>query len=161
MREVVFASGSPFPFFSPHKVVSNPNEKGELLVDGGYVHNVPLEAAHELGARQVLLLNSSPDEIPKTNTSSFELGQLSRNLPRLLPFLLDHSQVADLLIREEMCIVSLAPAPDKNWPSLFDFRRRTVNKLLQTAKTDAEKRIGRIVTCGPPVFLISIRMGRE
>jgi predicted acylesterase/phospholipase RssA len=161
MRDVVFASGSPFPIFSPHKVASNTDEEAEWLVDGGYAHNVPLEAARELGARQVLLLNSSPDEIPTTNTNRFELGQLSRNLPRLLPFLFNHSQVADLLIREEMCIVSLAPAPDEKWPSLFDFRRRMVEMLLERAQADADERIGRIVTCGPPVFLISIRMGRE
>jgi predicted acylesterase/phospholipase RssA len=165
MKDVVFASGSPFPIFAPHAVRSGTNTN--WLVDGGFAHNVPLEAARDIGSRQVLLLNSSPmeqfhDHSPQTRRADdFAFGQLVRNLPRLLPFLFHRSQVADFLIREHMFIVSLSPAPHKEWPQLFDFRKAKVELLLQVAGEDTTKRIGRIETAGPPVFLVSVRMIRE
>jgi hypothetical protein len=167
MREVVFASGSPFPIFAPHLYPQHPkeNQPAERLVDGGFAHNNPLEAAKQVGARQVLLLNSAPDTklgSPPRILSRTEavFGQLTRNLPLLLPFLFERSQVADLLSQEEMCIIAISPEPRKWWPPLFDFRRTTVTKLLQAADEDANRRIGRIVTCGPPVFATAIRMAR-
>jgi predicted acylesterase/phospholipase RssA len=162
MRDVVFASGSPFPIFSPHAVRST--TETNWLVDGGFAHNVPLEAAKEIGSRQVLLLDSSPRERPADPTPQTQragvFGQLLVNIPRLFPFLFQRSQVADFLVREQMFIVSLSPAPDKAWPPLFDFRTDTVKFLLEVAGQDTTRRIGRIETAGPPVFLISVRMGR-
>jgi hypothetical protein len=164
MKQVVFASGSPFPIFSPHQVKPRAGEP-EWLVDGGFAHNIPLEAAKEIGARQVLLLNSSPADSFEASGSLLEhlgsaLGQLPQGIPRLLPFLFRRSQVADLLIREQMFVVCLSPLPEKDWPSLVDFRRTVVQRLLNTAADHTHQRIGHIETAGPPVFLISVRMGR-
>lgn len=165
MKDVVFASGSPFPIFSPHAVRTRTDTN--WLVDGGFAHNIPLEAAKEIGSRQVILLNSSPmqestEAAPQTSRAGDSVfGQLFLNIPRLFPFLFHRSQIADFLVREQMFIVSLSPAPDKTWPPLFDFRKKTVQRLLDVAGQDTTKRIGRIETAGPPVFLISIRMGRD
>src|SRR4029077_14019091 len=55
LRDVVFASGSPYPVFPAHAV------KGEKdrLVDGGYANNVPIDAAQSVGADEVLIVESS------------------------------------------------------------------------------------------------------
>jgi hypothetical protein len=159
MRRVVFASGSPFPIFSPHAILLPGAEQKERLVDGGFAHNVPIEAAKQIGARQVLVVNSSPPKIP-ANAKAHEavFGQLSRNLPRLVPFLFERSQVADLLSQEDMFIVSLSPRSEKDWPSLFDFRQRTVTRMLRAAEGDTTNRIGRIEAYGVPAFHTLIRM---
>jgi hypothetical protein len=165
MKDVVFASGSPFPIFSPHAVRTRTDTN--WLVDGGFAHNIPLEAAKEIGSRQVILLNASPmqestEAAPQTSRAGDSVfGQLFLNIPRLFPFLFHRSQIADFLVREQMFIVSLSPAPDKTWPPLLDFRKKTVQRLLDVAGEDTTKRIGRIETAGPPIFLISIRMGRD
>jgi hypothetical protein len=158
MQKVVFASGSPFPIFPPHAVT---NVVKERLVDGGFAHNVPVEAARQLGARQVIVLDSSPasESQPSAHSSTNGpvFGQLSLNIPRLLPFLFESSQAADLLSREEMFIVTLAPrAEEKKWPWLADFSQKTVRRLLETAKRDTTNRIGRIEACGTPAFLVFI-----
>lgn len=52
--KIAFASGSPFPVFPAHRI-HLPDIGPELLVDGGYAHNIPIEAAKKLGARRVLI----------------------------------------------------------------------------------------------------------
>ena len=166
MRDVIFASGSPFPIFSPHRVFVEATGEHEWLVDGGFVHNVPLEAAKEIGARQVLLLNSSPDDSVRPAQEQSLLrrsvfGQLIHGLPHLLPFLFKRSQIADFLMREQMFVVSISPGKREWWPALFDFRKSIVRDLLKAAEEDRQQRVGRIETPGPPEFLFSIRMGRD
>lgn len=162
MQKVVFASGSPFPIFPPHAIPSVTTGVKERLVDGGFAHNIPIEAARQLGAQQVIVLDSSPPSSRrvtgegKTNGPVF--GQFSLNIPRLLPFLFESSQVGDFLSREEMFIVWFAPREqEKKWPSLFDFRKKTVQQMLGTARGDTNARIGRIEACGIPSFRHFIR----
>lgn len=77
LLSVVFASGSPFPVF-PATWVGLPGEGNEWLVDGGFAHNVPIEAANALGAAKALVISSSmlhehEETIP--DTSQEESGQ--------------------------------------------------------------------------------------
>jgi len=61
LLSVVFASGSPFPIFPAHRI-NLPKIGQEWLVDGGYAHNIPIQAANQLGAHRLLIISSSPRE---------------------------------------------------------------------------------------------------
>ncbi|HJQ83964.1 MAG TPA: patatin-like phospholipase family protein [Candidatus Binatia bacterium] len=62
LQDVVFASGAAFPIFAPRQMTQRDFQAN--LIDGGYGHNVPIEAARRVGARQVLLLSSEPRPEP-------------------------------------------------------------------------------------------------
>jgi predicted acylesterase/phospholipase RssA len=154
--KIVFASGSPFPIFPPHLIQCAGYEK-EWLVDGGYAHNVPIEAAKNVGSRQLLIVNSTPNSregsLQNPDPHKIIFGQMVLNLSRLLPFLYKQSQAADNLSQEGLLVASIAPSGDvENWPSLFDFRKRVVLRMLKKATSDFDnnKRIGRIENWGSP-----------
>jgi predicted acylesterase/phospholipase RssA len=154
LQSAAFASGSPFPVFSAHDVQLRMLPAKERLIDGGFAHNRPIEAAAVLGARKVLVLNSSPLEAQGGGEClmlSLRIGELACNLPKLLPYLWERSQVEDLLITRRMVVASIYPTtPTKPWPSLTDFRRSTVVDLVHTAEADEGRRVGVIDGWGEP-----------
>jgi predicted acylesterase/phospholipase RssA len=157
LQHAAFASGSPFPVFSAHDVRLRALQNKERLIDGGFAHNKPLEAALALGADKVLVINSSPlptngQHAPCT-LFTLSLGELACNLPKLLPYLWERSQVEDLLSTRSMVVASIYPtAPGGTWPALTDFRRRAVQDLVASADQDLEARVGVIESWGAPDF---------
>jgi predicted acylesterase/phospholipase RssA len=134
-------------------------ENKEVLIDGGFAHNRPLEAALDLGARKVLVINSSPladgTAPARCTVAALNLGELACNLPKLLPYLWERSQVEDLLSTRRMVVASIYPtAPDGTWPSLTDFRSETVTRLVSSAQRDhdEQERVGVIESWGAPEF---------
>jgi predicted acylesterase/phospholipase RssA len=154
LRHAAFASGSPFPVFSAHDVKLRALRNAERLIDGGFAHNKPLEAASALGARKVLVLNSSPIESAGAGSCTvvtLNLGELACNLPKLVPYLWERSQVEDLLSTRSMVVASIYPTAARGtWPSLTDFRGETVLQLVTDAKDDIEQRVGVIESWGEP-----------
>ncbi|HXI59860.1 MAG TPA: haloacid dehalogenase-like hydrolase, partial [Polyangia bacterium] len=148
----VFASGSPFPVLPDHSI-DLPMFKGRL-VDGGYVHNTPLQAAALTGARQVLIVNSSPREAEtEILESTGVLSRLARNISRLLPFMFEQSQGTDRGVASTMTIASLAPVCDgQPFPFLADFRPEVVKRMVRCASSDLSqhRRLGRIDSWGRP-----------
>lgn len=160
-----FASGSPFPVF-PATLVSiasaDPEEAEndeigknmEWLVDGGYAHNIPIEAANALGAETILVISSSPLHqavVKKDGIMRNVLGNLSRNLTRLFPYLFERSQVEDAVRAQQSLVITLSPAGNTdNWPGLTDFRGVTVKNMIEHAQEDIFRRIGTVESWGPP-----------
>jgi hypothetical protein len=152
--DAVFASGSPFPVFPQH-LARTPEGCKVRLIDGGYAHNIPLDAAKGLGARQVLIINASPEEVASTD-SGFQLtSQLFRESPRLLSFMFDRAQAFDRSAGGSLLVASLGPKPHSEWPSLLDFHRTARDLVRSEAHKDIanRSRIGRIVNWGLPVFV--------
>ena len=151
LRDAAFASGSPFPVFSAHEVSLRALRAKEALIDGGFAHNRPLEAASALGAHKVLVINSSP--IESDGSGDCLVGELTCNLPKLLPYLWERSQVEDLLSQRNMFVASIYPtASNGSWPALTDFRKEVVDELVISANNDREQRIGVIESWGSPKF---------
>lgn len=150
LQHAAFASGSPFPVFSAHDVhLRMLRSRGERLIDGGFAHNKPLEAAYALGADKVLVLNSSPLETLRDGRCL--LGELACNIPKLVPYLWERSQVEDLLSTRRMLVASIYPTATRGpWPSLTDFRRETVRRLVEEADLDCSDRVGVIESWGAP-----------
>ncbi|MGE3171907.1 MAG: hypothetical protein AB7O97_04725 [Planctomycetota bacterium] len=169
MDDVILASGSPYPVFPPHLVdyadatlgggvPANGSGQGELLVDGGYAHNIPVGAARVVGARQLLIIGNVPhvDEVDETYAGTPLLGTLLRGMPRLLPFLWDRAQVSDRERNDDLFVVRTWPRPraDGGWFSLVDFRRETIEELAQLGTEDFRSghRIAVVEAWGRPVF---------
>jgi len=161
LRAAAFASGSPFPVFSSHQVELPKLRLEERLIDGGFAHNKPLDAARALGASKVLVLNSSPLDATVANGdcalfSWLKLGELSCNLPKLLPYLWSRSQVEDSLSSAQMLVASIYPTGDDGsddrsaWPMLTDFRGAVVDRMIAAADYDLRQRIGTIESWGAP-----------
>ena len=150
LQHAAFASGSPFPVFSAHDVqLRSLRSRGERLIDGGFAHNKPLEAALALGANKVLVLNSSPLETIRKDECL--VGELACNIPKLLPYLWERSQVEDLLSTRRMLVASIYPTATRGyWPSLTDFRSETVRQLVEDAWNDRNARVGVIESWGAP-----------
>jgi ABC-type phosphate/phosphonate transport system substrate-binding protein len=164
--DAVFASGSAFPVFPPHRA-HLPNGCEVSLVDGGYAHNVPLEAASKSEARQVLILNASPDPRDAVlqvqplwrrilQQTRLEGGQLVRSSPDVLSFMFERAQELDRNIGESLVVASLSPRPEDGWwPFLLDFRPSVRKAMIEAAEHDIEqeRRIGHVLSWGRPVLL--------
>ncbi len=159
----VFASGSPFPVFPPNPTeLPEQNEQGRakaLLIDGGYTHNVPLEAAALAGARQVLVVRSEPDTEMVLDRSWFP-SQLARYGLNLVSFLFGRAQEIDRGVSDDLFVASLVPRPRPSWPWLADFRRQRILDMVDFAQQDLENRIGVVESWGPPQLFRKIRAGR-
>jgi hypothetical protein len=155
LQSFVFASGSPFPVFPATRPAASWTGRREALVDGGYSNNVPVQAADELDADQVLIVHSSspvplPDGPP--GLLARMTGPLVKNVPRLVGFLYERSQQLDRRSRGDLFVASLAPPHRSWWPPLTDFRGSTVETMLRTAEQDLHRRIGRVESWGLPKF---------
>ena len=171
LHQAIFASGSPFPIFPAHRVPIEGATKP--LVDGGYSNNVPVDVALAVAAEQVLIVDSTnplpPVEERRTTMMSslvsglLELrGKLVENLGRLPAFLFERSQQVDRLSRRDLFVVSLAPSRDElDWPPLFDFRRRTVQRMEDVAERDLTRRVGLVQSWGRPRFQLSVLVAPE
>ena len=171
--DAVFASGSPFPVLSAHRTRLR-NGCVVPLVDGGYVHNIPLEAASLADSRQVLVLNASPGELDAGTGAPGDdaagdrrpvsgwTSQLVQFGSRIIGFMFARAQELDRSIAANMVVASLSPAPENGrWASLLDFTDSTRNWMISEAERDLarNRRIGRIDSWGFP--LVAGRMGPD
>lgn len=156
LRSVAFASGSPFPVFAAHGVAIQSLDLDERFIDGGFAHNRPLDAARALGARRVLVLNSSPlpEHVPAGGCTLLRIpiGELACNLPRLVPYLWERSQTEDDLSSMTMLVASIYPTAAADWPMLTDFRGAVVDRLVAVADADTTRRVGVVESWGAPRF---------
>lgn len=154
LTQVAFASGSPFPVFPAHKIKIG--DRIEKLIDGGYSHNTPIDAAKTLGADRLLVIYSSPlvaGTMDQPSLLQKVFGTMVQNLPRLFPYLFQRSQIEDLLSAKEVLVAALAPTGDDDgskWPILTDFRQSVVESMLHQAERDLDRRIGTIQNWGLP-----------
>jgi hypothetical protein len=77
------------------------------------------------------------------------MGELACNLPKLVPYLWDRSQIEDILSTKNMLVVSIYPTPDgASWPLLTDFRGQVVTRLVERARADQHHRVGVVESWG-------------
>jgi len=155
----IFASGSPFPVFPPYLVELADSCDPVPMVDGGFAHLEPLEAAGALKARQVLVIRSQPDPHKLVvRGRGFPLfpfpSRLARGLGNLFPFLFERSQELDRSAGRSLVVAVLEPHPDHGeFPLLTDFRPQVVDRMIAAAEKDWSRMIGKIDSWGlPEVF---------
>lgn len=105
LLDVVIGSGAIFPLFPPRTLVEFPRpfERVEL-VDGGFAHNSPVEAAVLWGATHIVLIKASPEK-------RAQRGNFLQNATTAYRHLYQQSQLVDTRSRGEVVIFTLAPEP--------------------------------------------------
>ena len=102
--DCVIASGTIFPFFPSLTIAGLRNSNDDLvLVDGGFSHNTPVEAAARWGATHIIIIEASPEILYGEHRS---FGQ---NLLAAYYHLFAQAQLIDTQSRQELEIYTLRP----------------------------------------------------
>ena len=130
--DVVLGSGSIFPVFPARRLDDFP-KPGEYadLVDGGFAHNSPIEAAVLWGATHIVLIEASPHE--RAGRANF-----LQNATASLDHLYDQAQLLDTRSRGRVSVFTLAPEP----PHLcvLDFADNLIRAAAEKGYRDATGR---------------------
>jgi hypothetical protein len=130
---VVLGSGSIFPVFPARRLEDFP-KPGEYadLVDGGFAHNSPIEAAVLWGATHIVLIEASPHE--RAGRENF-----LQNATASLDHLYDQAQLLDTRSRGKISVFTLAPEP----PHLcvLDFADNLIRAAADKGYHDASGRM--------------------
>jgi predicted acylesterase/phospholipase RssA/ABC-type phosphate/phosphonate transport system substrate-binding protein len=132
LLDVVLGSGSIFPVFPARRLEDFP-EYGEYvdLVDGGFAHNSPIEAAVLWGATHIILIEASPRE--RAGRANF-----LQNAAASLDHLYEQAQLLDTRARGKVSVFTLAPEP----PHLcvLDFADNLIRDAFEKGYRDAAGR---------------------
>lgn len=175
--DVVLGSSTIYPFFRAQPLtcldVTRPDPNGASfaaghdqrigtinIVDGGFSHNSPLDAAINWGATHVLLIEASPAPSyspPKT---------LAKHAGNAFNFLFDQAQGTDYRARGQVKIFELVPSPScdewfdpcsdaqMQWLDLIDFAKPLLERAIDHGHSDvagSKPMFTRIP--GPPRFV--------
>ena len=144
--DIALGSGTIFPFFPSHEVAEsrgvNPDGKDYSmklmdLIDGGFAHNSPIEAAVRWGATHVILLGASPEteQEGKAKSPFFE------NIFTAIGYLYDQAQTADVSAQEEAAVFTLRPnLNDQPALGTLDFSPGFAKHALKRGRRDASGR---------------------
>lgn len=146
LLDVVMGSGAIFPLFPPRRLDDLPRAGEHVeLVDGGFAHNSPIEAAVLWGATHIVLIKASPEKRLKRRNFLENAGAAYRHLYQ-------QSQLVDARSRGEVIIFSLAPEP----PHLcvLDFADNLIEAAVEKGYREARGRFpgGDRAAAGPGQF---------
>ena len=127
--DIIMGSSSVFPIFPPRRLDDFPaaGERVEL-VDGGFAHNSPIEAAVLRGATHIILIESTPEERGGRK-------YLAANAAAAFEHLHKQSQLVDLRSKRYVVIFTLVPKP----PHIctVDFTDTLIEKSMESGYLDA------------------------
>ncbi len=105
LLDVVLGSGSIYPVF-PARTIADVPHLGESikLIDGGYSHNSPIEAAVLWGATHIIMIEATP-------RSALQRGSLLLNTTSAFRHLHQQAQLLDAKVRDKVNVFSLTPQP--------------------------------------------------
>ena len=146
LLDVVMGSGSIYPIFParPLKNFPHPGQQVEL-VDGGFAHNSPTEAAILWGATHMVLIQASPEE-------RSQRGNLLQNFGDAFNHLYNQAQLLDAHSKERVVVFTLAPeAPHL---CVIDFADTLIRASIEKGYREAmgEVRHGKTLLTGQPQF---------
>lgn len=129
LLDVVMGSGSIFPMFPARRLRDVPSDGDHVeLVDGGFAHNSPVEAAVLWGATHILVIEASP-------RTRAERKNFLQNAAASFEHLYEQAQLQDARSRGKVSIFTLAPDP----PHLcvLDFSDNLIRLAAEKGRTDA------------------------
>ncbi len=150
LLDVVLGSGSIFPLF-PARVTEDFPREGEQveLVDGGFAHNSPVEAAVLWGATHIVLVEATPRQRSKR-------GNLAKNLSSSFRHLHQQAQLLDARSREKVIVFSISP--EEPHICVLDFADNLITDSIQRGYRDSgvvAPELGRFrQELGEPVFTV-------
>lgn len=166
LLDVVIGSGTIYPLF-PFRDLRNVNiGAGRIVeqinvIDGGFIHNSPVEAAITWGATHIIAVEASPESKPFDPRNTFENSLVA------FSYIMAQTQRVDATVRGEAEIFELRPRSDCEKKNLevrcnpdpepnmdtFDFDPKIVGNAFRIGQADAgsELPLFKRVT-GPPRF---------
>lgn len=133
LLDVVMGSGTIYPIFPSRRLNDFPASGMEAdLIDGGFAHNSPIEAAVLWGATHIVLIEASP--APEAKGAGSHLLESSLDA---FNYLYDQAQLADVRSKERAVIFTLRPLP----PHLYvlDFAPAHIRDAVEKGREDAVK----------------------
>ena len=105
------------------------------IIDGGFVHNSPIEAAVKLDATHIIMIEASPASQPKAEIN------LLNNSVTAFNHLFTQAQLLDARSRRQAEIYTLQPASEAPDGTPFlctvDFGRNFIERAVKWGKDDA------------------------
>jgi hypothetical protein len=129
LLDVVLGSSSIFPVFPPRRLrdFPDPGEQVEL-VDGGFAHNSPIEAAVLWGATHVILIEATPQK-----------RRLRRNFVENAATAFTHlhrqTQLVDVRSKRQVVVLTLSPEPPHM--CVLDFADNLIEDAIDRGYRDA------------------------
>lgn len=110
LLDVVIGSGTIYPLF-PYRQLNYINVKGKQVpmlkvIDGGFIHNSPIEAAVRWGATHIISIEASPFPRPFDPSDTFDNSRVAFN------YIMAQSQRMDAVVRGDAEIFELRPRSD-------------------------------------------------
>ena len=143
-------SGSIYPFFPARRIDDIPRAGEQIeLVDGGFAHNSPVEAAVLWGATHVILIDVTP-------RGRIKRGNFLQNATSSVRHLHRQAQLLDARSRGKVTIFTLSPEPPHI--CIIDFADNlvadSIDQGYRDANLDATGTIARFQReVGEPVFV--------
>jgi predicted acylesterase/phospholipase RssA/ABC-type phosphate/phosphonate transport system substrate-binding protein len=143
LLDVIIGSATIYPVFDPRNVsLAQSMQSGDNnarlnfdLIDGGFAHNSPIEAAVAWGATHIILIEASPE--PKASSHRHLLD----NSVDAFNYLFNRAQLTDARSRGKIEIFSIRPEPDPfaASPNLctFDFDEFLMKDKIEEGWNDA------------------------
>jgi predicted acylesterase/phospholipase RssA/ABC-type phosphate/phosphonate transport system substrate-binding protein len=138
LLDAVIGSSTIYPVFPPRKlrrvclrkeIGSGFQEEKELeIVDGGFTHNSPIEAAVSWGATHIVLIEASPDNSPQPPQ---HFGQ---HLATAFDYLFSQAQRTDVSSKGSVELFELRP---ENAMDVLDFSPKLLERAINEGKDDA------------------------
>lgn len=136
LLDVVIGSGSIFPAFEAKRLTSVKRmlDKNALtgvsIIDGGFVHNSPIEAAIKLEATHIIMIEASPEYAQSTEVSLLSNSVVAFN------HLFTQAQLLDARSRRQAEIFTLRPHQDP-FLCTMDFGKNYILKAMEWGASDA------------------------
>jgi len=134
LMDVVIGSASIYPVF-PFRPLKNFHDTLQVdIIDGGFVHNSPIDAAVSWNATHIILIEASPLVTPR-QSSLWDNSTIAFN------HLYNQAQILDSRARGKVEIFTLRPlastSADKPDLSTFDFSADMIGPAIQRGLDDA------------------------
>jgi predicted acylesterase/phospholipase RssA len=144
---LMIASGTIFPIF-PAKAFVDPTGVSEDLyvVDGGFAHNIPIEAAVDWGATHVIVIEASPWAIIRQRQS------FVANVGSAFDHLFAQAQLTDVRSRGKLEVFTLRPRQELL--KTLDFIPSLIDKAIQQGRQDVDA--GRFIQISRPPRLLQL-----
>ena len=130
LLDVVIGSGTIFPVFPAREIRDFPkkNERVELI-DGGFAHNSPVEAAVLWGATHIVLVEATPARVLKR-------GNFIYNASSAFTHLHKQTQLVDVRSKQQVVVFTLQPSPPHI--CVLDFASNLIKSSIERGYRDAK-----------------------
>ena len=141
LLRVVRGSGTIYPGFPPVTIRDFPaKDRSVRLIDGGFAHNSPVEAAVQWGATHIILIEASPkserEKGKEQGAATSDQNNLLQTSEEAFQYLFDQAQLLDVRSRKKVAIFVLRPDAE-NYLGTMDFSRGKIRDAIETGRHDA------------------------